>query len=171
MIDERMQKDLEIEGCDPRNAELFFMAHPGIQFFPNFFQESGHLQRHARLSSGLPGQSGILPDTSSWTGFLRADRHCKGDAGIPHILRPAGLNNIDFDRSLSAIDARYRVADAPRFSEAEDAEVKAVVNDHMTLLVSHIRETAPTHKRWFCPAASGEEKARCCAATAAPSAQ
>ncbi len=144
MIDERMQKDLEIEGCDPRNAELFFMAHPGIQFFPNFFQESGHPPK---------GMHGYHPDCPDNQAFFLTHLHGQ-DFSAPIATVKAtqvfhtfcdllGLNNIDFDRSLSAVDARYRVADAPRFSEAEDAEVKAVVNDHMTLLVSHIRETAP----------------------------
>lgn len=59
-----LPRDLEafgIAGCDPRNAQLIFLADPGVLIFPNFFQARGE---------PIKGMHGYDPDCPDNLGFF-----------------------------------------------------------------------------------------------------
>jgi len=144
LIDEQMEHDLRIAGCDRRNGELFFLAHPGVQFFPNFFQESGTPPK---------GMHGYHPDCPDNQAFLLTHLHGQ-EVGIPlgtvdatqifhtccDLLR---LDNIAYDRQNSAIHQSHWEREAPSFSVVDDSETSAVVQGHLNVIMDEIRRTAP----------------------------
>ena len=84
-----------IEGCDRRNAELIFLADPGVLIFPNFFQSTGEPIK------GMHGYDPDCPDNLGY--FLLHDSTRPGDAGTrlgkvnPPALFPLLLDLLGLD--------------------------------------------------------------------------
>jgi predicted AlkP superfamily pyrophosphatase or phosphodiesterase len=147
IVDDRMQQELGIAHCNPRNGELFFLAHPGIQFFPNFFQASGI------PPTGMHGYHPDCPDNQALFLIHTHQQTLPGQIGIVSATQIfhtccdlLGIDNISFDRNASAIHERQRRPDSPQFSIDSDPKITSVVQNHLSLIVDQIRETAPDAK-------------------------
>jgi hypothetical protein len=144
IIDDRMQQELGIASCDPRNGELFFLAHPGIQFFPNFFQASGNPPA---------GMHGYHPDCPDNQALFLVHTH-KQDLPV-HLSTVTAtqvfhtccdlldLDNIAFDRAESVLHDKHRRPDISRFCIVDNPEITAAVQSHLELIVEEIRRTTP----------------------------
>ena len=80
LLQERDLRHYGIAGCDSRNAELIFLAEPGVLIFPNFFQSQGE---------PIKGMHGYDPDCPDNLGFFLL--HCSGDRNQPG----AALGKVD----------------------------------------------------------------------------
>jgi hypothetical protein len=144
IVDDRMKRDLEIHGCDPRNGELFFLAHPGVQFFPNFFQ-----------SGGTPPKAthGYHPDCPDDQGFFMVRRAAQPGPSTVGVVRAEevfhtccdllSLPNISWRSESSAFHRSRTTADAAPFSLCAADGVDAVVNRDLRLIVDAVRAEVP----------------------------
>jgi hypothetical protein len=144
IVDDRMRYDLGFANCDPRNGDLFFLAHPGIQFFPNFFQATG------KPPNGMHGYHPDCPDNQAL--FLVHQTQQKTPARITSINATQvfhtccdllELDTIRFDKTLSTLHSSHRIPQVPRFSISTNPDIGAVVQNHLDLMVEEIRQTAP----------------------------
>ncbi len=144
VVNETIRQQLGTAGCDPRNGELFFLAHPGVQFFPNFFQSTGAPPK------GMHGYHPDCPDNQALF-LLHTHRQNPGPWATPiratQVFHTScdllGIDNISFDRTASLLHEKYRTSYTSRFTIAPDPEITEVVQGHLDLIVEDIRQAAP----------------------------
>lgn len=73
-----------IAGCDSRNAEMIFLADPGVLLFPNFFQAEGE---------PIKGMHGYDPDCPDNLGYFLVHNPARPDwtGGFAGKVNPPGL--------------------------------------------------------------------------------
>jgi hypothetical protein len=119
---------LEIDGCDPRNGELYFLLEPGYIFTPNFF----HM--NSSMPVGMHGYDPAIRDNQGVLIINSMSRNIRGDLGTvqaPQLFHTAlDLLKIDdpaFQRDRSALAQLRGVAHYSRFTTSPPGEVDTII--------------------------------------------
>ncbi len=133
----------QIDSCDPRNGQLYFLADPGTVIIPNYFQAEGDTVR---------GMHGYAPEVADNQGvFILNDGQLKGEAGDVHatqlfhtFLDLLGMSELNPkpDRSV-----RRQVSppspDTPRYTAVLRREEEAIIDAHLSALCERINALDP----------------------------
>ena len=98
VLDENTLRRYRMSQCDPRNGELFFLAHPGVLIFPNFYQTEG---------DPIEGMHGYAPDCPDNEGYflLASSKRALpgGDIGVveAHELFPTLVDLLELDEATT----------------------------------------------------------------------
>jgi len=126
-----------IAGCDPRNAELIFLADPGVLIFPNFFQARG---------DPIKGMHGYDPDCPDNLGFFLLhsshDRYPSPGKVDPPMLFPLmqRLLGLKGQRNNAGEPEIAVVATAPRFTSHADPKANEIVRQQLGEITHEIDE-------------------------------
>jgi hypothetical protein len=138
VLDAAAMDALDLSGCDPRNGELYFLAHPGILILPNFFQRRG------RPVKGMHGYHPDCPDNQAFFLLRRAGDSSASDLGT---VRPTAV--YDYARASLGLTrpASRRVArvteSQSRFTLNPDPRAHAMVDRHLAEIVDAARAAVP----------------------------
>jgi hypothetical protein len=150
---------LDLAGCDPRNGELYFLAHPGVLILPNFFQRRGEPVR------GMHGYHPDCPDNQGFFLFREAGQLTATDLGVvsPRAVHACACRSLGLSDSTLA-DSSRPAADGLRltahgcaltsavshqpsavspYTRHPDPAAHALVERHMATLVEETRRAIP----------------------------
>jgi hypothetical protein len=140
VLDARERRRLDIDGCDPRNGELFFLASPGHVIIPNFFQANAD---HTR---GMHGCEPDCPDNMGIVLVSDVDTDAPADMGI---VGPAAIYEaLRHSLGLGREGVRTRVVTAGpsqrAFTQHPDPRAAATVQGHMRRIVDETLRVIPS---------------------------
>ncbi len=139
LLSETELKDFGIAGCDRRNAEMIFLADPGVLLFPNFFQGSGE---------PIKGMHGYDPDCPDNLGIFLAHsaKHPEWAGGSAGNVNPPALFPLVLE--LMGLDPKASPAAGPvvspaaqsidRFTMHPDPAAEAVVRSQLKAIVDAV---------------------------------
>ncbi|MBI2313363.1 MAG: alkaline phosphatase family protein [Betaproteobacteria bacterium] len=133
----------EIDDCDPRNGQLYFLAHPGTVIFPNFFQAGGPM---------VKGMHGYAPDVADNKGiFILNDWETKGQLGdvratqLFHTM--VDLLGLEDGGRPHGPSARRQAApaapDGPRYTMILTRDQESVIDAHLAAICRELRVLDP----------------------------
>jgi Type I phosphodiesterase / nucleotide pyrophosphatase len=140
ILDDADLRRYRMSGCDPRNGELIFLAHPGVLIFPNFYQSDG---------DPIVGMHGYAPDCPDNEGFflLASERHAeRGSVGAVAAaeLFPTLLDLLDLESGGEASALRRRAGTAPgRYTAHPDPDADRAIGQALGEIVLRIEKTCP----------------------------
>ncbi len=82
LLDDQALEQYDLSKCDPRNAELIFLADPGVLIFPNFFQGHGE---------PIKGMHGYDPDCADNLGFFMVHDAASPRSGVLGKIDPQAI--------------------------------------------------------------------------------
>ncbi len=133
----------QIDTCDARNGEFYFLADPGTVIIPNYFQPR---------RQNVRGMHGYAPDIADNKGiFVLNDGRTKGDVGdvratqlFHTFLDILGMSEVDNNPDRSA---RRQITppppDAPRYTTILARHEEAGIDDHLGRLCERINALDP----------------------------
>jgi hypothetical protein len=138
VLDAAELESLDLSGCDPRNGELYFLAHPGVLILPNFFQRRGR---------PVKGMHGYHPDCPDNQGYFLSRVGRQRDASHAGVVTPRAIyehTRESLGLSLVRTSTRVGAAAAPRvFTQHPDPAAHAKVERDMAEIVDAARAAVP----------------------------
>ncbi|HUI06988.1 MAG TPA: alkaline phosphatase family protein [Verrucomicrobiae bacterium] len=131
-----------LAGCDPRNGELIYLAHPGVLIFPNFFQGSGE---------PIKGMHGYDPDCPDNLGFFLVHSDARTDwagrtfgrvdatALFPLVLSLLGIEPEGHTKVRQPVPARHG-ASAHRFTSYPEREADDMVSGQLRRITDAVKQ-------------------------------
>ncbi|MEO8070457.1 MAG: hypothetical protein ABI652_03575, partial [Acidobacteriota bacterium] len=146
VLDHGELQQLGLADADPRNAELIFLADPGVLIVPNFFQGPG---------VAVKGMHGYAPDCADNQGVFVVhedganDPHDLGVVG-PTAIYAETVRLLGLDSAATTSSTLHALATGVpparlrgTFTQDPDVRAHAMVREHMASLVAAVVDALP----------------------------
>ena len=137
VLDDADYRRLDIEGCDPRNGELIFLARPGRVISPNFFERRNTVR----------GMHGYEPDCPDNMGIFLVSEHARNEPADLGIVGPTAVyaalrRSLALDRPQEVSSTSQPVPDGA-FTRDPDPQARNMIRGHMARIVAEARRIVP----------------------------